>query len=389
MSQRVYNFSAGPAVLPEPVLEQAQAELLALPGVGISILEISHRSKPFTQINESANQALRDLLALPDNYKILFLQGGSRLQFSMVPMCFLKGSGKSADYVLTGTWGKSAIEEARREGKTRVVWDGKETNYDRVPSAADLAFDPDAAYVHITSNETIQGVQFPTEPNTSGVPLVCDASSDFLCRPTPLDRYGLLYACAQKNAGPAGVTVVIIRDDLIEKCSDDLPGYLNYRNHAKEDSCFNTPCCFGVYLVGLVAKWLKHEIGGLAKMEEINRGKSQLLYEAIENSGGFYEGHAQNGIRSLMNVPFRLPNAELETAFLREAEQHDLHTLKGHRSVGGIRASIYNAMPVEGLPRCGISCRTLRPNTVDPVSSVARFREGEAPAEPARRLGHT
>jgi len=349
MTKRVYNFSAGPAVLPLPVLEQAQAELTALPGVGMSVLEISHRSKTYTEINHAANQALRDLLSVPDSHKILFLQGGARLQFSMVPMNLLRGSEQPADYVLSGTWGKKAIEEAGREGKVNVVWDGKPTNYDRVPADDDLKFNASAPYVHITSNETIQGVQFPTEPDTAGVPLVCDASSDFLCRPTAIEKYGILYACAQKNAGPAGISVVIVRDDLLARGGDDLPGYLNYRNHAENDSCYNTPCCFGVYLVGLVAKWLTDEIGGLAQMEQINRRKSQMLYEAIDASDGFYIGHAHCDSRSLMNVPFRLATDELNSLFLREAEAHGLCTLKGHRSVGGMRASIYNAMPEEGV----------------------------------------
>jgi phosphoserine aminotransferase len=349
MSKRVYNFSAGPAMLPLPVLEQAKAELTALPGVGMSVLEISHRAKAYTTINQTANRALRDVLLVPDNYKILFLQGGARLQFSMVPMNLLKGSDETADYVLTGSWGKKALEEARREGTVRVAWDGKQTNYDRVPAAEHMEIPSDAAYVHVTSNETIQGVQFPAEPEVGGVPLVCDASSDFLCRPTAIEKYGILYACAQKNAGPAGVTVVIVRDDLLDRCGDELPGYLNYRNHAENDSCFNTPPCFAVYLVGLVAKWLAEEIGGLAKMEKINRDKSQMLYEVIDASDGFYQGHAQPDSRSIMNVPFRLADDQLTARFLSEAEKHDLHTLKGHRSVGGMRASIYNAMPVEGV----------------------------------------
>jgi len=349
MTDRVFNFSAGPAVLPLPVLEKAQQQLLALPGVGMSVLEISHRSKAFSDINDAANEGLRRLLAVPDNYKILFLQGGSRLQFAMVPMNLLRGSGKPADYVLTGSWGKKARDEAENEGTVRVAWDGKSTNYDRVPSADHLDLDPNAAYVYITSNETIQGVQFPTEPETGDVPLVCDASSDFLCRPTPIDRYGLIYACAQKNAGPAGVTVVIIRDDLLTRGGHSLAGYLNYRNHADNDSLYNTPPSFGVYIVGLVAEWLAKDIGGLARMEAINRKKSQMLYDTIDASNGFYSGHAQPDCRSLMNVTFRLPSDELQNRFLTEAESHGLYTLKGHRSVGGIRASIYNAMPVEGV----------------------------------------
>jgi phosphoserine aminotransferase len=349
MTKRVYNFSAGPAVLPLPVLEQAQAELTAMPGVGMSILEISHRSTTYTEINAAANQALRELLSVPDSHKILFLQGGARLQFAMVPMNLLRGREEPAEYVLSGSWGKKAIEEAGRVGAVNVAWDGKQTNYDRVPAAEALDFASQAAYVHITSNETIQGVQFPVEPDTGDVPLVCDASSDFLCRPTPIEKYGILYACAQKNAGPAGVTVVIVREDLLERCGDDLPGYLNYRNHADNDSCYNTPCCFGVYFVGLIAKWLTDEIGGLAQMEKINRRKSQMLYDVVDTSGGFYIGHAQPDSRSLMNVPFRLAADELNAEFLRDAEQHGLCTLKGHRSVGGMRASIYNAMPEEGV----------------------------------------
>jgi phosphoserine aminotransferase len=301
-------------------------------------------------------------LSVPDNYKILFLQGGARLQFSMIPANYLKGTGKTADYVVTGTWTKKAVEEARKEGEVRVVWDGKETNYDRVPNADQLEFAPDAAYVYTASNETIQGVQFPTEPDIPDVPLMCDASSDFLCRPTPVEKYGIIYACAQKNAGPAGVTVVIIRDDLLERCSDALPGYLNYRNHANADSCYNTPPCFGVYMVGLVAKWLADDIGGLAKMEEINRRKSQMLYDVIDASDGFYDGHAQPESRSLMNVPFRLPNDELQAAFLSEAEKHSLCTLKGHRSVGGMRASIYNAASMAGVEALVGFMHTFRKN---------------------------
>ncbi len=349
MSERVFNFSPGPAALPLAVIERAQAELTELPGYGMSVLEASHRGPAYTEINQSANQTLRELLSVPDNYKILFLQGGARLQFSMIPANYLKGTGKTADYVVTGTWTKKAAEEACKEGEVRVAWNGKETNFDRVPNADQLEFAPDAAYVYIASNETIQGVQFPTEPAIPDVPLMCDASSDFLCRPTPVEKYGIIYACAQKNAGPAGVTVVIIRDDLLERCSDALPGYLNYRNHANADSCYNTPPCFGVYMVGLVAKWLADDIGGLAKMEEINRRKSQMLYDVIDASDGFYDGHAQPGSRSLMNVPFRLLSDELQAAFLSEAERHNLCTLKGHRSVGGVRASIYNAMPEEGV----------------------------------------
>lgn len=349
MTARIYNFSAGPAVLPLPALEAAQKDLVSLPGVGASILEISHRSPEFIEILEQTKADLKTLLAIPDNYRILFLQGGSRLQFSMVPMNLLRGTGRSADYILTGSWGQKARDEAEREGAVRIAWDGNETNYDRLPSADQLDLDPNAAYVHLTSNETIQGVQFLHEPDTGAVPLVCDASSDFMCRRLPLERYGLIYACAQKNIGPAGVTLVIIRDDLLERGDAGLPGYLRYDEHAKNNSLYNTPPTFGVYMMGLVAQWLLNDVGGLDQMEARNREKARMLYDVIDESGGFYQGHAQDECRSLMNVTFRLPSDELQGEFLKEAKTHHLCNLKGHRSVGGIRASIYNAMPREGV----------------------------------------
>ena len=349
MSERVYNFAAGPAVLPESVLLEAQRDLMNLPGAGASILEISHRSKAFLSILADAQQQIRELLGVPAGYKILFLQGGSRLQFSMVPMNLMRGTGKSADYLVTGSWGKKALEEARREGDIRVVWDGKESNYNCLPTAGDMQFDSDAAYAYYTSNETIQGVQFQSEPEVGDVPLICDASSDFLSRPLPMDRYGLIYACAQKNAGPAGVTVVIVREDLLERSGGDLPGYLSYKNHADNDSTYNTPPTFGVYIVVLVAKWLREEIGGLEKIAALNETKSQMLYDVIDQSAGFYTGHAAADCRSRMNVTFRLPDDELQAAFIAGAAERQLESLKGHRSVGGIRASIYNAMPVAGV----------------------------------------
>ncbi len=349
MSERVYNFSAGPAVLPEPVLAEAQRDLMALPGVGASILEISHRSSRFIKILEETRASLKALLGVPDNYQILFLQGGSRLQFSMVPINLLRGTGQTADYILTGSWGKNALQEARKEGETHVAYDAKATNYDRLPKADELVLSDNAAYVHFTSNETIQGVQFLDEPQVGDRPLVCDASSDFLCRPLPIERYGLIYACAQKNAGPAGVTVVIIRDDLLQRGDPNLAGMLNYANYAENDSMYNTPPTFGIYVVGLVAKWLQNEIGGLDRMLEQNRRKAKLLYDVIDASGGFYQGHAQPSDRSLMNVTFRLPDEATEKAFFEGAKQRKLTDLKGHRSVGGVRASIYNAMPVAGV----------------------------------------
>jgi phosphoserine aminotransferase len=347
-TDRVFNFSAGPAVLPLPVLEQAQSELLSVPGVGMSVLEISHRSPPFLEILQAAKATLKELLAIPDNYRILFLQGGSRLQFSMVPMNLLRGD-DTADYVLTGSWGKKAREEAVREGEISVAWDGKADKYSRLPQQDELKLNPRAAYVHITSNETIEGVQFQSDPDTGDVPLVCDSSSDFLYRPLEINRYGLIYACAQKNAGPAGVTIVIVREDLLERSQDSLPGYLNYRHHAEEDSLWNTPPTFGIYIVGLVARWLRDDVGGLQNMHQRNREKAQLLYEVLDESDGFYAGHAQPSSRSLMNVTFRLPTEELEKRFIAESESRGLSGIKGHRSVGGIRASIYNAMPLAGV----------------------------------------
>jgi phosphoserine aminotransferase len=348
MTHRVYNFSAGPAVLPVPVLEQVQREMLALPGAGASILEVSHRSGAFAPIIEAAEKNLRKLLSIPDDYVVLFLQGGSRLQFSMVPMN-LVGRGQVADYILTGSWGNDALKEAKKAGETRVVWDGKSTNYDRLPERGDLNLDPQAAYVHYTSNETIQGVQFKKEPEVGDVPLVCDASSDFLHRPLPIDKYGLIYACAQKNAGPAGVTVVIIRKDLLKRSDPKLPGYLNYDIHNENGSMWNTPPTFAIYVLKLITEWLLDNVGGLEAMYKLNHDKARLLYDELDQSEGFYAGHARPEYRSLMNVTFRLPSDELTGQFVSEAKKRDLYELKGHRSVGGIRASIYNAMPMSGV----------------------------------------
>ena len=349
MTDRVYNFSPGPAVLPEPVLQQAQRDLMALPGAGASILEISHRSKAFDAIMADAKSRLQALLNIPDNYHILFLQGGARLQFSMIPMNLLRGAAAAAEYVVTGSWSKYALEEAKKEGPVTVAWNGKETNFDRLPSFSSLALNPQAAYAYIASNETIQGIQFATDPDTGSVPLICDASSDFLHRPVDVSRYGILFACAQKNAGPAGLTIVIIRDDLLARSQDTLPGYLNYRTHVENNSLWNTPPVFGIYVFGLIARWLQEEMGGLDKMYARNRQKAQMLYDVIDASQGFYRGHAQPEHRSVMNVTFRLPSDELEKKFLAEAVKLKLCDLKGHRSVGGMRASIYNAMPIEGV----------------------------------------
>jgi len=351
MAERVYNFSPGPAMLPLSALEEAQRDLLALPNEGVSILEISHRSKRFSGIMEQAENNIRQLLAVPESHHVLFFQGGAQLQFVMAPMNLLASGDKSADYVLTGSWGKKAMQEAQAQGQTRVAFDAATDNYNRVPTQEELELDPKAAYVHITSNETIGGVQFPTEPDTGDVPLISDSSSDFLSRPLPIERYGMMYACAQKNAGPAGVTIVIIRDDLVERSAQDLPSMLSYRVMAQSHSVFNTPPVFAIYMVKLVTDWLLNEIGGLEKMNALNQQKAQLLYDAIVAAEGFYEVHAQPGSRSLMNVAFRLKDADLEQPFLDAAAAEGLVALKGHRSVGGCRASIYNAMPIEGVQK--------------------------------------
>ncbi len=347
MTKRVWNFSAGPGVLPLPVLEEAQRDLLALPEVGMSVLEISHRSEWFDAILDETERNLRQLLNIPEGYHVLFLQGGASLQFAMVPMNLL-GDG-SADYIVSGSWGEKAFQEAQKLGKARLAWNGKAERYTRVPSPNELELDPNARYVHFTSNETIQGVEFQSEPPVGEVPLVCDMSSDFLSRPVDIGRYALLYAGAQKNAGPAGVTVVIVRDDLLERLPDNLPTMLDYRVQAQNRSVYNTPPVFAIYIVMLVSRWLLNTIGGLERMHQINREKASLLYDAIDRSEGFYQGHAHPECRSLMNVTWRLPNEELEKEFLKEAQANDLYELKGHRSVGGCRASIYNAMPIEGV----------------------------------------
>ncbi len=350
MTERVFNFSAGPAVLPESVLLQAQRDLFALPGVGMSILEVSHRSAAFEQVISEAEADLRALLAIPDNYKVLFLQGGASLQFSMVPINLLPAGG-SADYILTGSWGQGAFKEAKKLGSVREAASTAATNFDRLPAPGEINLDPQAAYLHFTSNETIFGVEFQEEPVAGDLPLVCDMSSDFISRPVDVSRYGLIYAGAQKNAGPAGTTIVIVREDLLGKAPASTPAMLDYQNLAKNGSMYNTPPCFSIYICGLVFKWLRHEIGGLDKVLALNREKAQILYDAIDSSDGYYRGHAQKDCRSLMNVTFRLPSEDLEKRFIKEATAAGLDGLKGHRSVGGLRASIYNAFPRAGVEK--------------------------------------
>jgi phosphoserine aminotransferase len=312
-------------------------------------LEISHRSKTFEEIINQAEINLRQLLGIPEDYVVLMLQGGARLQFSMIPMNLMSEGRRSCDYIVTGAWSKYAAQEAPKFGETRIVWDGKPTNYDRLPEQSDLRLDPKAAYIYYASNETIQGVQFQTEPSVGSVPLVCDSSSDFLSRPVDIRKYGLYYACAQKNAGPAGLSVVVIRKELLERSRESLPGYLNFQIHAEARSLWNTAPTFPIYVLMLVTKWLLTDIGGLAEMEKRNQTKAKLLYDVIDQSNGFYAGHAQPNCRSMMNVSFRLPSDEMTAKFLAGAEDRGMSDLQGHRSVGGVRASIYNAMPRAGV----------------------------------------
>ena len=351
MVHRVYNFSSGPSTLPLSVMQQVQRDLLDYGGTGMSVMEMSHRSEVFVGILDQAEKNLRQLLSIPDKYRVLFLQGGARMQFVMVPMNLFPGQSEPADYIVTGSWGKKAVPEAEQLGKVRVVWDNKADNYCKVPTGKEYELNPKAAYLHFTSNETIQGVQFHQEP-VGVAPLVCDASSDILSRPLDIAKYGLIYAGAQKNAGPAGVTMVIIRGDLADR-AEKLPEMLCYRKHIDAGSMLNTPPTFAIYIVKLVTDWLLNDIGGLQKMADLNVRKAQHLYRVIDESNGFYEGHAARDCRSLMNVTWKLPTEDLDKQFLAEAKEADLYQLKGHRSVGGIRAAIYNAMTMEGVDKLG------------------------------------
>jgi phosphoserine aminotransferase len=344
--RRILNFSAGPAVLPLAVLEEAQRDLVSLPGVGMSILEISHRSRTFEDILASTEANLRTLGNIPSTHKVLFLQGGASLQFSMVPMNLLT-QGSTADYIITGAWSQKALKEAQKVGQVNVAASTESEQFTRIPAQSELKLTPNAAYVHFTSNNTIFGTQWKSEPEAGEVPLVCDASSDIFSRPIDFTRYGLVYAGAQKNLGPSGVTLVVIREDLLARSSKSLPTMLNYAVHAENGSMYNTPPTFGIYLMGLTAKWALAQ-GGLQAIAAVNERKAAKLYAEIDRTG-FYRGTAQRDSRSLMNVTFRLPNEELEKKFVKEATAAGLDGLKGHRSVGGIRASIYNAFPEEGI----------------------------------------
>jgi phosphoserine aminotransferase len=346
---RVHNFSAGPAVMPLPVLEEIQRDLIALPGVGMSILEISHRSKTFEDILAAAEADIRALAGIPANYQVLFLQGGASLQFSMVPMNFL-GPGQTADYIDSGSWADKAIKEAKRVGTVNVAATTKGENYSRVPEQSELKLTPGAAYVHMTSNNTIEGTEFKALPDVIDVPLVSDTSSDMFSRPIDIGRHALIYSGAQKNMGPAGVVVVIIRDDLVQRSAEKkatLATMLNYAVHAENSSLYNTPPAFSVYALGLVMKWLIKQ-GGLKAVAVANERKAAKLYAEIDRTG-FYRGTANKNSRSLMNVTFRLATEDLEKLFIKESTAAGLDGLKGHRAVGGMRASIYNAFPEEGI----------------------------------------
>ena len=345
-TSRIFNFSAGPAVLPPSVLEQAQRDLLALPGVGMSVLEISHRSKAFDEIIEGCEADIRALAGIPDGYHVLFLQGGASLQFSMVPMNLLPPGG-SADYVVTGVWAQKAVKEAKRVGNVKIAASSEAGSFARVPAQTELTLDPDAAYVHYTTNNTIFGTQVHYVPDVGGVPLVGDTSSDMFSRPIDVSKYALLYAGAQKNLAPAGLTLVILRDDMVQRTPSSIPTMLQYGIHVENKSLYNTPPVFAIYVMRLVMAWLREQ-GGLAAVEKVNVRKADKLYAEIDRTG-FYRGHAEKGSRSRMNITFRLPTEELEKTFAKESTAEGLDGLKGHRSVGGLRASVYNAFPEAGI----------------------------------------
>ena len=339
---RIFNFSAGPAVLPAPVLEEAQRNLVELPGVGMSVLEISHRSKTFEDILARTEADVRTLGQVPANYKVLFLQGGASMQFSMVPLNLLT-PGATADYIVTGAWAQKAVKEAQRVGTVNIAATTESDNFSRLPKQDEIKLTPGAAYVHMTTNNTLFGTEWPAEPAVGDAPLVADTSSDMFSRPIDVSKYGLIYAGAQKNLGPSGVTLVIIREDLLARSQKSLHTMLNYAVHAENGSMYNTPPCFGIYLMGLVMKW-----GGLDAINAANTRKASKLYAEVDRSG-FYRGTADTASRSRMNITFRLPSEDLEKTFVKESTAAGLDGLKGHRSVGGMRASIYNAFPEAGI----------------------------------------
>ncbi|OIQ94383.1 phosphoserine aminotransferase [mine drainage metagenome] len=343
------NFSGGPGALPDSVLLQTQQSIMEVPEVGLSVLGISHRSDWFAAVVAELEDNMRKLLGLPDNYHVLFMQGGATQQFSMIPMTLLRGKTSPAEYLHTGYWSGKALAEAGREGGIRVLWSGEANGYRRLPSDEELAYSPDAPYFHYISNETVEGLQFHRVLGRDDVPRVCDMSSDFLSQPCEAERYSLIYAHAQKNIGPAGVTVVLVRDELLGDAPTDLPGFLDYRSQIQAHSIFNTPPVFAIYVVLLITRWLLNDIGGLSRMAEINRDKAKLLYSALDSSDGFYRGRAEVKDRSLMNVTFNLPDPEIEKRFLADAQSAGFSGLAGHRSTGGIRASIYNGLALSAV----------------------------------------
>lgn len=343
--QRAYNFNAGPSALPLPVLEKAQKELIDFRGTGMSVMELSHRSAAYEEVHNQAIALLKELLAIPDEYEVLFLQGGGSLQFSMIPMNFLSPEQK-AGYIMTGSWSEKAFAEAKLFGTPYQVASSKENQYRQIPSLDEWQYSPTDAYIHLTSNNTIYGTQWKEFPQTGDVPLIADMSSDILSRPLDVSQFALIYAGAQKNLGPSGVTVVIIRKDMIEKANTSIPTMLKYSTFSKNNSLYNTPPTFGIYMLGEVLSWIK-SLGGIKALSKQNDDKAQLIYQAIDNSNGFYLGHSDENSRSLMNITFRLKDEELEKMFLAEAKSEGFVGVNGHRSVGGCRASTYNAVPYE------------------------------------------
>lgn len=343
---RIFNFSAGPSTLPLPALQEMAAELPDYHGAGMSLIEMSHRGKQYMAVQSEAETLVKSLLGLSDRFTVLFLGGGATLQFSMVPLNLLT-PGKSCDFTLTGAWAGKAFADARKVGKVNVLFDGKAQNYTTLPDPSTLTVSPDAAYLHMTSNETIGGIQWRDWPDTGEVPIVADMSSDIMSRRLPLEKFGLIYAGAQKNLGPAGLALAIVRDDVLARCSDELPAYLGYKVHAQNDSMYNTPPVFCVYMLGKTLRWLE-ALGGLDAAEALAGERSGLVYAAIDESNGYYRCPVDPSVRSKMNVVWRLPSESLEKQFVAEAEARGLSGLKGHRSVGGCRASLYNAMPIEG-----------------------------------------
>jgi len=343
--QRTYNFNAGPSALPLSVLEKAQAELIDFRGTGMSVMELSHRSRPYEEVHNQAISSLRDLLAIPDTHEVLFLQGGASLQFSMIPMNFLQ-QGKKASYVMTGSWSEKAFSEAKLFGDVYQGASTKDGKYRSIPKLNELQYDQEDAYVHITSNNTIYGTQWKDFPDTGDVPLIADMSSDILSKPIDVSKFALIYAGAQKNLGPSGVTVVIIRKDLLERANTNIPTMLKYSTHAKNNSLYNTPPTFGIYMLGEVLNWAR-DLGGLETIAQRNEEKANFIYSVIDESNGFYIGHAEKDSRSLMNLTFNLKTAELEKKFLEQAKSEGFVGVNGHRSIGGCRVSAYNAVPVE------------------------------------------